>query len=167
MSCMEVWGGSQLTERRVEFAGLDTWVYSKPYGQAQRTRCVPEIIDFSHPCDRPPRGTPSDSRLPPCQRWGRYHPRVGSALACQQTANLISDRAALSVQEHSRHVTAEGGLSTALLPRAPRRAEGSRVQPGAVPSCTPLGRPDECIANGNEIAGVPVMLCGSVNWKTG
>jgi hypothetical protein len=36
MSCMEVWGGSQLTERRVEFAGLDTWVYSKPYGQAQR-----------------------------------------------------------------------------------------------------------------------------------
>src|SRR5262249_46904700 len=36
MSCMEVWGGSQLTESRVEFAGLDTWVYSKPYGQAQR-----------------------------------------------------------------------------------------------------------------------------------
>src|SRR5437867_12927899 len=36
MSCMEVWGGSQLTERRVEFAGLDTWVYSKPYGDAQR-----------------------------------------------------------------------------------------------------------------------------------
>src|SRR5436190_19569122 len=36
MSCMEVWGGSQLTERRVEFAGLDTWVYSKPYAQARR-----------------------------------------------------------------------------------------------------------------------------------
>src|SRR2546426_7647819 len=36
MSCMEVWGGSQLTERGVEFGGLDAWVYSKPYGQAQR-----------------------------------------------------------------------------------------------------------------------------------
>jgi serine phosphatase RsbU (regulator of sigma subunit) len=33
---MEVWGGSQLTERGVEFGGLDAWVYSKPYGQAQR-----------------------------------------------------------------------------------------------------------------------------------
>jgi serine phosphatase RsbU (regulator of sigma subunit) len=33
---MEVWGGSQLTERGVEFGGLDAWVYSRPYGQAQR-----------------------------------------------------------------------------------------------------------------------------------
>jgi len=32
---MEVWGGSQLTERGVEFGGLDAWVYSKPYGQAR------------------------------------------------------------------------------------------------------------------------------------
>jgi sigma-B regulation protein RsbU (phosphoserine phosphatase) len=32
---MEVWGGSQLTARGVEFGGLDVWVYSKPYGQAQ------------------------------------------------------------------------------------------------------------------------------------
>src|SRR5262245_57585402 len=36
MSCMEVWGGSQLTDRDVEFSGLDAWVYSKPYGQSQR-----------------------------------------------------------------------------------------------------------------------------------
>jgi sigma-B regulation protein RsbU (phosphoserine phosphatase) len=36
MSCMEVWGGSQLTERSVEFGGLDAWVYSKPYGEAPR-----------------------------------------------------------------------------------------------------------------------------------
>src|SRR5262245_58445290 len=36
MSCMEVWGGSQLTERGVEFTGLDAWVYSKPYGQSPR-----------------------------------------------------------------------------------------------------------------------------------
>src|SRR5436853_4590091 len=36
MQCMEVWGGSQLTDRGVEFGGLDAWVYSKPYGQAQR-----------------------------------------------------------------------------------------------------------------------------------
>ena len=35
MQCMEVWGGSQLTARGVEFGGLDVWVYSKPYGQAQ------------------------------------------------------------------------------------------------------------------------------------
>lgn len=36
MQCMEVWGGSQLTARGVEFGGLETWIYSKPYGQAQR-----------------------------------------------------------------------------------------------------------------------------------
>ena len=34
MQCMEVWGGSQLTTRGTAFGGLDTWVYSKPYGQA-------------------------------------------------------------------------------------------------------------------------------------
>jgi phosphoserine phosphatase RsbU/P len=34
MQCMEVWGDSQLTARCVEFGGLDTWVYSKPYGSA-------------------------------------------------------------------------------------------------------------------------------------
>src|SRR5579864_6987039 len=34
MQCMEVWGGSQLTSRGVEFGGLDAWVYSKPYGKA-------------------------------------------------------------------------------------------------------------------------------------
>jgi phosphoserine phosphatase RsbU/P len=35
MKCMEVWGGSQLTERGVEFGGLDAWVYSRPYGQSR------------------------------------------------------------------------------------------------------------------------------------
>ena len=35
MQCMEVWGGSQHTARSVEVGGLDAWVYSKPYGQAQ------------------------------------------------------------------------------------------------------------------------------------
>ena len=35
MQCMEVWGGSQLTARAVEFGGLDAWVYSKPFGQAE------------------------------------------------------------------------------------------------------------------------------------
>jgi sigma-B regulation protein RsbU (phosphoserine phosphatase) len=33
---MEVWGGSQLTSNTVELGGLEAWVYSKPYGQAQR-----------------------------------------------------------------------------------------------------------------------------------
>jgi serine phosphatase RsbU (regulator of sigma subunit) len=32
---MEVWGGSQLTSQTVEFGGLDAWVYSKPFGNAQ------------------------------------------------------------------------------------------------------------------------------------
>ena len=32
---MEVWGGSQLTARGVTFGGLDVWIYSKPYGDAQ------------------------------------------------------------------------------------------------------------------------------------
>ena len=35
MQCMEVWGGSQLTARGVELGGLDTWVYSKPYGHSE------------------------------------------------------------------------------------------------------------------------------------
>ncbi len=35
MQCMEVWGGSQLTARGVAFGGLDAWVHSKPYGNAQ------------------------------------------------------------------------------------------------------------------------------------
>src|ERR1700719_4125547 len=34
MTCMEVWGGSQLTTRGVEMGGLDAWVYSKPFGEA-------------------------------------------------------------------------------------------------------------------------------------
>jgi len=36
MQCMEVWGGSQLTASGVELGGLDVWVYSKPFGEAQR-----------------------------------------------------------------------------------------------------------------------------------
>jgi phosphoserine phosphatase RsbU/P len=36
MTCMEVWGGSQLTSSGVELSGLDVWVYSKPFGEAQR-----------------------------------------------------------------------------------------------------------------------------------
>jgi sigma-B regulation protein RsbU (phosphoserine phosphatase) len=36
MACMEVWGGSQLTSQTVEMGGLDAWVYSKPFGDAQR-----------------------------------------------------------------------------------------------------------------------------------
>jgi len=35
MQCMEVWGGSQLTAQGVEFGGLEAWVYSKPYAQAE------------------------------------------------------------------------------------------------------------------------------------
>src|SRR5687768_2641145 len=34
MSCMEVWGSSQLTQASVLFGGLEAWVYSKPHGQS-------------------------------------------------------------------------------------------------------------------------------------
>jgi phosphoserine phosphatase RsbU/P len=36
MECLEVCGGSQLTERGIVIGGLDAWVYSKPHGQAKR-----------------------------------------------------------------------------------------------------------------------------------
>src|SRR5262249_55289034 len=36
MQCMEVWGGSQIASSGVELAGLDVWIYSKPFGQAKR-----------------------------------------------------------------------------------------------------------------------------------
>ena len=35
MTCMEVWGGSQITTREVEMGGLNAWVHSKPFGEAQ------------------------------------------------------------------------------------------------------------------------------------
>ena len=34
MQCMEVWGGSEPIARRVRVPGMDAWVYSKPYEQA-------------------------------------------------------------------------------------------------------------------------------------
>lgn len=34
MQCMEVWGGSQTTAQSVQLGGLDAWVYSKPFGNA-------------------------------------------------------------------------------------------------------------------------------------
>src|SRR5438128_12124750 len=34
MTCMEVWGGNQTADSGVVMAGLDAWVYSRPYGQA-------------------------------------------------------------------------------------------------------------------------------------
>lgn len=34
MTCMEVWGGNTATERHVTMLGLETWIYSKPYQQA-------------------------------------------------------------------------------------------------------------------------------------
>ena len=34
MQCMEVWGGNQTADSGVIMAGLDAWVYSKPFGGA-------------------------------------------------------------------------------------------------------------------------------------
>src|SRR4051794_16098285 len=34
MHCMEVWGGNQTADRGVVMAGLDAWVFSKPFGGA-------------------------------------------------------------------------------------------------------------------------------------
>ncbi len=36
MQCMEVWGGNQAVDTGVTMSGLDAWVYSKPYGQADQ-----------------------------------------------------------------------------------------------------------------------------------
>ena len=35
MTCMEVWGGSELVNNAVSMNGLDAWVYSKPYQSAE------------------------------------------------------------------------------------------------------------------------------------
>src|SRR3954468_1802945 len=32
MQCMEVWGGNQLVDSGVVMAGLDAWVYCRPFG---------------------------------------------------------------------------------------------------------------------------------------
>lgn len=34
MQCMEVWGGNQLADSGVSMAGLDAWVFSRPYGNS-------------------------------------------------------------------------------------------------------------------------------------
>lgn len=34
MQCMEVWGGNQITDSGVSMAGLDAWVFSRPFGNA-------------------------------------------------------------------------------------------------------------------------------------
>ena len=34
MQCMEVWGGNQTTDDSVAVAGLDAWVYCRPFGEA-------------------------------------------------------------------------------------------------------------------------------------
>ena len=34
MQCMEVWGGNQIVDTNVSMAGLDAWVYCRPFGQA-------------------------------------------------------------------------------------------------------------------------------------
>jgi phosphoserine phosphatase RsbU/P len=35
MQCMEVWGGNQTADNGVTMAGLDVWIYSKPYGGSE------------------------------------------------------------------------------------------------------------------------------------
>src|ERR1700755_2617984 len=35
MQCMEVWGGNAAIEHAVQMAGLDAWVFSRPYQNAQ------------------------------------------------------------------------------------------------------------------------------------
>jgi serine phosphatase RsbU (regulator of sigma subunit) len=35
MQCMEVWGGNAMVDATVSISGLDLWVYSKPYEQAE------------------------------------------------------------------------------------------------------------------------------------
>lgn len=35
MQCMEVWGGNGVVDSGVIMAGLDAWIYSRPYGQSE------------------------------------------------------------------------------------------------------------------------------------
>jgi hypothetical protein len=35
MQCMEVWGGNRVVDKSVSMAGLDAWVYCRPYGQSE------------------------------------------------------------------------------------------------------------------------------------
>ncbi len=76
MTCMEVWGGSQLTTRGVAMGGLDAWVYSKPFGDGRARRGCLLRIELRHGphhapvCWRMWRGTETRSPpLPPiCER---------------------------------------------------------------------------------------------------
>lgn len=36
MTCMEIWGGNRATSKTVTLPGLDAWVYSRPYQQAEQ-----------------------------------------------------------------------------------------------------------------------------------
>lgn len=36
LRCMEIWGGSHAVDTSIETAGLDAWVFSQPYEQAER-----------------------------------------------------------------------------------------------------------------------------------
>ena len=36
---------------------------------------------------------------------------------------------------------------------------------GLAAICTPIGTPLECMPSGSDIAGVPMILCGMVNWQ--
>ena len=38
MQCMEVWGGNCEVNKAFEMPGLQTWVYSRPHGDARRRR---------------------------------------------------------------------------------------------------------------------------------
>src|SRR5688500_18904568 len=35
MQCLEVWGGNTVADSAVAMAGLDAWVFSRPYGGAE------------------------------------------------------------------------------------------------------------------------------------
>ena len=75
MQCMEVWGGSQVTSSGVELAGLDVWVYSKPFGEAQRggdvyyvSSCASGRISRLLLADVSGHGNPWLPRRPTCAR---------------------------------------------------------------------------------------------------
>ncbi len=50
MTCMEVWGGNQPVDNGVVMAGIDAWVYSRPYAGPAGTASAGGDVYFVSSC---------------------------------------------------------------------------------------------------------------------
>ena len=109
MQCMEVWSGSQLTAQGVAFAGLDAWVYSKPYGGAKHggqtmlTAPSPKLAKRSAAPVPPPRAVSDDEKTQALRllERGNAQIRAGSMIAArsllERAVDLGSAEAAMAL----------------------------------------------------------------------